>query len=335
MRPFGSDRQGRLKHMAKAVRQMRVGILVTGETEYYGMDLALKELFPDHLFDCLPLGKKSLPGMELPTGFTSCQLSCEHIQNPPEACLNLVALAAQAVVGDRRTEAYDLVIILDDLEICNAHQPRLVSEVMRMAVHKHLETLATCTGRIQDRTKQALKEKVSFHLVVPMIEAWFFIDEGALQRAGVRSLESVAFGIDSDPESFSTCDQSFLAADAAFCTALAEQRRSCKKKNKPKWIDNENRCRHPKGYLQWLTRNPEHKRCTNYRESSHGAYALQEFDWGQVPRRPENHLGHLKAMVKDLEEGLGSKSVVDLGYPSSGVSTAIAQRPRDRMLRNI
>ncbi len=335
MRPFGSDRQGRLKLMAKVVRQMRVGILVTGETEYYGMDLALKQLIPDHLFDCLPVGKKSLPGMELPTGFTSYQLSCEHIQNPPEACLNLVALAAQEVVGDRRTEAYDLVIILDDLEICNAHQPRLVSEVMRMAVHKHLEALATCTGRIQDRTKQALREKVSFHLVAPMIEAWFFIDEGALNRAGVQSLESVSFSKDSDPESFSSDDQSFLAADAAFCTALAKQRGSCRKKNKPKWIDNENRCRHPKGYLQWLTMDPEHKNCTKYQESRHGADALGKFDWKQVTTRHKDHLGYLKAMVEDLEQGLGSRSVVDLGSPSSGISTAIAQRPRNPMLRNI
>ena len=335
MRPFGSDRQGRLKLMAKVVRQMRVGILVTGETEYYGMALALKQLFPDHSFDCLPVEKKSLQGKELPSGFTSCQLSCEHVQNPPEACLNLVALAAQEAVGDRRTEAYDLVIILDDLEICNAHQPDLVSEVMRMAVHKHLETLASRNGRIQDRTKQALRDKVSFHLVAPMIEAWFFIDEGALNRAGVQSLESVSFGKDSDPESFLTDDQSFLAADAAFCTALAKQRRNCIKKNKPKWIDNENRCWHPKGYLQWLTRDPEHKHCTKYQESRHGAHALEEFDWKQVPTRHKDHLGYLKAMVEDLEQGLESKSVVDLGSPPNGVSTAMAQLPCNPMLRNI
>ena len=334
MRPFGSGRQGRLKFMATVVPQKRVGILVTGETEYYGMAIALQRLFPAHLFDCLPVEKKFLPGTKLYSGFTSSQLSREHVQNPPEACLNLVAFAAQEAIGDRHKEAYDLVIILDDLEICNAHQPELVSEVMRMAVHKHLEVLATRNARIQDLTKQSLKEKVSFHLVAPMIEAWFFIDNKALRRAGVQSLESVSFNIDSDPESFSTDDQAFLAAEAAFCTALAKQPPGRRKKNKPKWIDNENRCRHPKGYLQWLTSAPEHRNCTNYQESSHGADALREFDWNQVPMRHKDHLGYLKAMVEDLEQVLGSKPVVDLGSPAN-ISTAIAVSPRDRILRNI
>ena len=318
--------------MVKVVRQKRVGILVTGQTEYYGMEEALKKLFPDHSFDCLPAEKKSLPDTPPYSGFTSCQLSREHVRNPPEACLHLVARAAQETVGDRRKDAYDLVIILDDLEICNAHQPDLVSEVMRTAVRMHLDTL---DGTIHARTKQALRNKVSFHLAAPMIEAWFFIDEGALQRAGVHLLESVSFIKDSDPESFLTDDQSFLSADATFCTALANQSHSRRRKNKPKWIDNANRHLHPKAYLQWLTRNPENKCCTNYQESRHGAEALRDLDWAQVPSLRKDHFGFLKAMIEDLEQGLETKAGVNMGPPSEGISTAIAQGASEPMLRNI
>lgn len=312
--------------MPNTWHERRVGLIVTGRTEYYGMGEAMKRLFPAHQFDCLPLIGDPYDG------FTSKQLNQEHIHSPPEACRDLIRLAAQEALGDRRRTAYDLIVILDDLELVNAHQPELVASVMKAAANMHLDLLP---GGTRGRTEEALKGKVSFHLVAPMIESWFFIDNEALAMAGVPRIDSVVFDKDIDPEAFLTSDQDYQNASSCICTSFMQQQAAHRKRNKPKWVDNSNRSRHPKGYVQWLTRDPQNKKCTTYKEAEHGSNALRQLDWTKaVPTKP-GHLGFIKALVEDLESGLECDATVRLEEPPTNHPTSIRKDARGLTLRNI
>ena len=149
---------------------MRVALVPTGRTEWHGMGAALARLFPAHDFYAVPSPEEmdSHPEGFPCNGFTSSRLTKDAPL--PEAARDLVERAAQEALGDRRREAADLVVVIDDLELTNADQPEQVVRVFRKAVEQHLGGL----GRHAVRTAAVLQEKVSFHLIVPMIEAWFF-----------------------------------------------------------------------------------------------------------------------------------------------------------------
>ncbi len=162
---------------------MRVALLPTGRTEWHGLAIALQRLFRAHEFYALP-EPTVFHSMRGPfNGFTSSTLTERHEREYlPESALELVGLAAREALGDgAHREAADDVVVIDDLELANRHQPDRAVRVFRRAVEHHLEGLQGT----RKRTETALRERVSFHLVVPMIEAWFFGDPQALRRAGV------------------------------------------------------------------------------------------------------------------------------------------------------
>lgn len=157
---------------------MRVAILSTGLTEWHGLHLAIERQFPGHTFSQIPTHAEvdSDPDHFPYDGFPSNRISGDAVDDPPERASGW--RAAQEALGDPDREAADLVVILDDLELPNVAQPLLVADVMRAAA-QHVSGLS---GRFQARTAQALRERVSFHLAAPMIEACLFADPGAIRR---------------------------------------------------------------------------------------------------------------------------------------------------------
>ncbi len=315
---------------------MNVAVLPTGRTEWNGLARALKGLFSDHKFYALPTKEEvSSNPLSFPyRGFTSLKLQAKHEKDPPQAACDLVARAAQEALGDRRHPAADLVIIVDDLELANAEKPERVVSVMRRAIQIHLNSLKRVD--IRARTQEVLRTKVSFHLIAPMIEAWFFADSDALSRAGVEDVAAVCFPKEIDPESFITEDEAYLAAKEADCPALAALRsrdpRKLKKK-RPKWLGSGPRDRHPKGYLQWLCRALERESCTRYSETKDGGLALAKIRWKMLLDRQSEHFQFLRALIEDLEEGFGDELVFNRG--SVSCLTDRSQIPRDAVLRNL
>ena len=286
---------------------MRVSVLPTGRTEWHGLGMALSRLFPGHEFYCLPSKAEIQSYNETYpyNGFTSTPLALGGEQSPPKSALHLVRRAADEALGDRDRRAADLVLIVDDLELCNAHQPGVVTAVMRGAVEAHLKEVSQRSNSLfGDKTRKALREKVSFHLIAPMIEAWFFADQKALALAGVAADMPVFFDDSTDPEAFVTADPAFLKADEADCPALALLTPQKKKDKRPAWLGALPRCRHPKGYLQWLCRSPKVPSRTNYTESQSGVRALARICWQDLFGRDPNHFAFLRAMVEDMAEGL-------------------------------
>ena len=187
---------------------------------------------------------------------------------------------------------------------------------------------------IRNRTREALGAKVSFHLIAPMIEAWFFADPEALLRAGVPAETEVYFEDSTDPEAFVTADGAYLAATESTCPAFVALAPGRKKKLRPKWIGSLQRERHPKGYLQWLCRAPAERSCTNYSETKTGGVALAEIHWEVLLNRPSEQFRFLRALVENLEDGLGCCPTVPVGEGAS-LLTARSAVPQHAVLRNL
>lgn len=312
-----------------------VAILPTGRTEWHGLGAALTRIFPDHTFYSLPTTQEvASERVGFPyAGFTSAELTDESETKPPECALELVERAAQEAVGDRKRKAADLVLIVEDLELLNAHQPRRVVSVMRKAAEQHLEGLAST--QVKQKTQAALRSKASFHLIAPMIEAWFFGDTQSLARAGVPEAAAVCFGAQTDPEAFETADPSYLKACAADCPALAALPSAKQKQRRPKWLGTLHRAQHPKGYLQWLCRDPADRACTTYSESKHGGEALAKIRWEVLLARPPEHFAFLRALIEDLEDGLDCRRAIENVEGAASLLTARSSAPRNAVMRNI
>lgn len=281
------------------------------------------------------------------SSFTSGDVA-KIMDKPGNNAQKLVARAAAAALGGRhagRTPAADMVVILDDLELDNLEQPELVIEVMRRAVGRHLETLSGDT-RLQERTRAALRERVSLHLLKPMVESWLFPDPRALRAAGVTSeaLGRLAHSLDPDcdPEDFRVDDGDYERAGAEGCTrwqAMARRtssQRKRAKKNRPAWARDwaarpQAKARHPKAYLSWLCRDPASPKCSAYDETSGGARALAQLDWSALMAQPEGAL-FARALLEDIAECLGLESP----FPGAvAPATARSVLPREPVLRNL
>jgi hypothetical protein len=144
-----------------------------------------------------------------------------------------------------------------------------------------------------------------------MIESWLFGDEEALRAARVpveRLPARLAEGC--DPERFATEDAAFSADDGASCQRLLERNARKRKAEVPRWVLSERpaipgwrREAHPKAYLSWLCRDPDHERCTTYRESEAGASGLATLRW-PVVLGPPDHFAWARALVLDVANAL-------------------------------
>lgn len=314
---------------------MRVAIMPTGRTEWEGLPVALGRLFPGHEFYSLPTPAEiaSDPTSYPYPGFTSCALTESFEETPPESATDLLSRAVQEALGERGRKAADLVLIVDDVEPPNMDRIGRVVAVMRQAARAHLGGLRQ-SGH-HDVTAAVMRQKVSFHLIAPMVEAWFFADSEALMNAGVSEHTAVYFEDTTDPEAFETADPEYLGASATDCPALATLPARRQKKLRPKWLGSLPRETHPKAYLQWLCRDPGARNCTRYSEAEGGSAALAAISWAAMLGRSEAHFALLRSLVEDLEDGLQcGRGVRGVGGQASPL-TARSAAPREAVLRNL
>lgn len=319
---------------------MRIKLIPTGRCELLGLPECLRRVFPEHTFETVP-ARVEPDGTRVPfDGFTSTRLPSSFV---PGNLLKLVQQLASEVHPGRDGQPADLAVLLDDLELENADQAEVVTGAVRDAVRQHLEALSLRenAARVQ-RVKDALRERASFHLAAPMIEAWFFAAQTALSAAGVPADRlPPRLRMDSDPEAFETDDAAFSQDDGAACEAMRAENAHRRKPVRPPWVlpprpelPDYRRERHPKAYLAWLCRDPQDRRCcSTYRESHGGAAALRDLDLRQVLRTRE-HARFVRSFLRDLADALGSPAVDFLeGEEHPLVSRSMARR--DRVLRNL
>lgn len=222
-----------------------ISLLVTGKTELLALADSLAQVFRADFRYANPLSAD--PERYL-RGFTSPDLrNVSGKKVSPESDLGwFVAHLVGGAFPGRHGKPPDLMIGLDDLEVHNAHQADLAVRLVRDAVRDHVER--SFSGPVRDRVYQRLREHCSFHLLKPMVEAYFFGEPAALDRAGVPPRRASEF----DP---AACDpEDFHVSDAGYMTVPEPprpKRRNSTYKND--WRrQQETRPYHPKKYLKYL-----------------------------------------------------------------------------------
>lgn len=317
---------------------MRVALIPTGIMELLGLRDCLAGLFPNHDFKAVP-SVPERPGVKAEP--FSQSFTARHRADDAEVPTTLAKLIQELAgqVYPRRRDAADVAVVVDDLELFNLDQTEAVVAAVRKAAHEHIERALLAPADKAELARE-LRERASFHLAVPMTEAWFFADARSVARNGVpadrlpRLLSSV------DPESFETADLAYSADDGAACAMIADRNRRRRESRHAPWLLAPQpevpwfvRERHPKAYLQWLCREPDDNWCTSWRESKAGAEALRSLDWNAVLANP-NHCTYARALVDDLADALGEpRPFVDGGL----LAPLTARKPRRQaaVLRNL
>lgn len=310
----------------------RVALISTGHMEWEGLGPALSRLFPGNQF--VAVGPGPFDSM------TSCdaQILLRKVKTAPAKENNadkLIQRAAFEAMKSKRGERFDLVVIVDDLELENVAHPDVVCNVVRSAVDRHLAQ-AHFDPDLRSRTAKRLRSAVSFHLAKPMIESWIFADSRGPTNAGVPPERVAKLQAGLDPEDFATDDPQYDAANESLCACWLALSAAKQKRHKVQWVASENeRTRHPKAYMAWLCLDPAAKTCSAYRESHEGVAALSRLNWGEVLGPQHRRMPFLRSLIDDLADGLEQDPAIGVLHTKGAPETCRLTLPADPCLRNL
>lgn len=261
-------------------REVRVDLITTGECEHRALGPSLARVFPEVEFKALSRADS----------FTSADLSLPVPVSGKGVHRVVQDLASRivAAVDVAQRDLPDLVLTIEDLELVNVLHPQRVADHLRDAVTGHLQDLrAQRPMATYQKLAKRVRRRCSFHIFAPMVEAYFFCDPAALERAGAirRSLVDPQ---QVDVESFVTTDPDFLRPPNS------DQDWSWAKPN---------RAKHPKRYLKFLC-DPEDNHTRAYTETGGGCRALGTLDWAMV-HAVTMYVQFARAMFEDLADALG------------------------------
>lgn len=271
----------------------RIGLITTGECEHRALHSSLQRVFADAevVFE-RPL--RPVPSI------TSNYLS---YPGPAAGGTKVDRFVASIMSTLESRDAPDLVFAIDDLELPNVETPHHVTRLVADAFRRHL-------GTPTHRALERLGTRCSFHLLCPMLEAYFFGEPAALERAG--STRPPILDPTRHLEDFSSDDEQFLAYPDV--TAHPWRR--------------PDRRRHPKRYLGFLVDPTDEERAV-YKESIGGCRALATLDWAQVFRYSPPGIAFAHALFEDLADAL------EVPHPFPGQSHPLTSRKPDGLLRNL
>jgi hypothetical protein len=280
---------------------LAVALIVTRDMEQHGLAASLKKVFPEVEFS-----------VQKVDSFTSAKVTWP----PPtargvrSALEKYVTALLAALDPGRRVPRPDYVFGTDDLELENRQRPEAVIEAVRHAVAAELERRrAGINADSYDKLVARVKERCSFHLFVPMTEAYFYADPDALRATGCARQPVLV--PDRDVELFQTTDPAYLAAPP---------------QQAPSWAcDPGTRAFHPKRYLQFLLAP------LPYSETAAGVSALRAINWRVVLERGDQTL-FVRSMFQDLAHAVG----LDLSeFPGEPHPLTADYANRRRVLRNL
>jgi hypothetical protein len=148
------------------------------------------------------------------------------------------ALIAEAESYPHR-ETADLVVGVADLELANMHQPEVVVAWVKRGVNEAISRKFPSMVAAE-RAKERVRNRCSFHLLVPMVEAYFFGERAAFTRVGIPEAATI-HRRGEDVEDFETDDPEFLP--------VCVERNATKASVGCPWWREE---RHPKHYVELL-----------------------------------------------------------------------------------
>ena len=250
-------------------------------------------------------------------GFTSAliptALPTPKPANSPHVVDKLArAMLAEVEPGGRNANPADLIVLVEDLELTNMHQPNVAVGHFLEAIKAALEWRQWKSAASREKAVKGLRERCSFHLMKPMVEAYFFGEPAAPTRAG--STRSNRFSTSQDVESFMIADPKYAAVPEGH-----------------RWWASPNRYQHPKKYLDCLCTPfvddlSEKSEVHSYRETKHGPRALETLSWASV-LASASHAPFARSLFEDLASALQAKN------PFPGVC-APETRVKEGLLRN-
>ena len=210
----------------------KIQLIVTGDLEKLALHTALAERFPD-----VRNGKRVEWARPRKThGATSRPLG-----PPGQAIGTMKGLALAAIVeaelGGSGGPA-DLVVVVDDGEVGNMDDGANVVAHFRLAMTEVINARASDPAA-KHALRQLVRERISYHLLMPMVEAHFFVGRASLSACGVGANVAPKLAT-ADVERFESNDPGWLPE----CVASNTERQE----SAPWW---RHEC-HPKYYLQHL-----------------------------------------------------------------------------------
>ena len=296
---------------------MRVKLVVTGDLEKSALAKSLARYFREDANGAKIefLGPRKIQGV---TTNPLAPVPAQGIHTPTSIRALAKALIAEVWPGANGKPA-DLVVAIDDLELANQAFPERVTRWVRRGVKREVERRAADLGiRSTDELQRRIRERCSFHMLAPMVEAYFFGDDGALRCTGV-SHEVEARVRRPDVEDFETDDPHYLP----YALAQNERRHA----RGYTWWRHE---RHPKHYLEHLCA----RSGRSYGETIEGKRALEELRWGSIPA-DERSLAFARALFQDLADAFGVDNPMGAGELAPATYPAKTVRRSRLLLRNL
>jgi hypothetical protein len=273
-----------------------ITLITTGECEHRALGASLQRVF-------------GAAGLEVRSAQRpQLWLTSRYLSYPaPTSAGTLVHKLMHAVMAEiERRDAADFVFAIDDLELPNVDTPHHVTQLVSEAFHRYLHR-DTPTHKAIAR----VRERCSFHLLCPMVEAYFFGEPAPLVRAGAR--RSAILNPSHHLEDFlADGDMNFVAA--------GEERGH-------DWRTPD-RFRHRKRYLKFLI-DPDDAKLVSYKESRDGVHALETLDWSQVFAYQPPGISFAHALFDDLADALGVEN------PFPGACHPLTARRSGGTLRNL
>ena len=280
----------------------RVQLVVTGDMELAALGSSLRYAFPEHELEFLPTQKVQ--------DFTSSRLGSHPGRAPglkTRARQMAQAIVSAFVPGRFLNAIPDLVLAVDDLELVNMDQPHVVTAYLAREIEFTI-TERKLLSADETRVRELLRQRASFHLFVPMPEAYFYAESAALTRAGAKAASQF------DATTHDT--ESFQVDDPAYRRWL-EQRA-------PNAVDPH---LHPKQYIRYLC-DPSASIERAYRETQEGVRALEQLAWAEVTARADRE-HYARALFEDFAEGIGAD------WPFPGPVAPLTARRSGGLLRNL
>lgn len=301
----------------------RIKLIVTGDSEKKSLHESLQKCFPTHTstgdFVIWDVPRKAIHG-----GATSSRL----IAGAPSlvSMTNLVKEMFSEALASKKPNGSppDFVIVIDDVELGNVGQEAVVVQSFRAAVSEKLAELKTQNTAAQfQKIQTRIQTCCSFHMLCPMVEAYFFADPATLSVGGVAVNPVLTHA--SDVEQFDAAHDSNLDWQS-LCSGKNLQQASVNNS----WWRTE---RHPKIYLEQLLRISN---APEYHETTLGARMIQATNWATVAKSSMDS-PVISALFEDIWDWFGSPRPMGqfLGAPSTTTYRVRTARPNQRLLRNI
>jgi hypothetical protein len=287
-----------------------ITLVTTGEVEKLAAADFLRQFFPNVEFRT-----------EFTHSFTSARIPTALDRIPTNASRLAARLVAAVDPGRKRSQdaVADFAIAVDDLELFNADQPERVVEMFAKAVTDHVHSVWP-SARRQDVAFSRLRERASFHVLAPMMEAYFYTSDASLSAAGISASPQLISG--QDLESFRTDDPTYAEAT----TTLQDRTSGGRTWSAEEWYS-----QHPKHYLNYLIAPavPYNPASRHYRESVQGVNALRALDRNNLLRVPQQQR-FLRSLISDVADALQLGPVAGDPHPATYCGPG-----QGRLLRNI